>query len=142
MESTDSNAIKDPRVRAAIEHYLLDLESTTPPNTLRNYKPKQKEWQDWCEQNWPAIPAGWPPQDPIPSGQQLPGDLVDEGKLLLFMKEAVVSRAPRKGKRVAHERKHHLEEQEAKKAAKRRKYAPGDTIYVGGKDDSSSSSSD
>ncbi|KAH6984156.1 hypothetical protein EDB80DRAFT_734957 [Ilyonectria destructans] len=46
MESTDSNAIKDPRVRAAIEHYLLDLESTTPPNTLRNYKPKQKEWQD------------------------------------------------------------------------------------------------
>lgn len=157
MESTDSNAIKDPRVRAAIEHYLLDLESTTPPNTLRNYKPKQKEWQvstcrqmqmhlqhlytqrrlyftldfpsndkqDWCEQNWPAIPTGWPPQDPIPSGQQLPGDLVDEGKLLLFMKEAVVSRAPRKGKRVAHERKHHLEEQEAKKAAKRRKYAPG-----------------
>ncbi|XP_044714648.1 centromere DNA-binding protein complex CBF3 subunit [Hirsutella rhossiliensis] len=80
-----SNAIEDPRVRAAIEHYLLDLENTQPKNTKRNYRPKQEEWKEWCQANWPAIPDVWPAS--VPQGQQLPGDLVDEGKLLLFMKE-------------------------------------------------------
>ncbi|KAM4061072.1 centromere DNA-binding protein complex CBF3 subunit, domain 2 domain-containing protein [Hirsutella rhossiliensis] len=56
---------------------------------------------EWCQANWPAIPDVWPAS--VPQGQQLPGDLVDEGKLLLFMKE--------KGKRVADERKRHLEDQ-------------------------------
>ncbi|KAM4063419.1 centromere DNA-binding protein complex CBF3 subunit, domain 2 domain-containing protein [Hirsutella rhossiliensis] len=100
-----SNAIEDPRVRAAIEHYLLDLENTQPKNTKRNYRPKQEEWKEWCQANWPAIPDVWPAS--VPQGQQLPGDLVDEGKLLLFMKE------------------------EAKRAVKRRR-APSDTIVVGG----------
>ena len=40
-----------------------------------------------------------------PTGKQLPGDLVDEGKLLLFMAEEVVDRAPRSGQRLALERK-------------------------------------
>ena len=35
----------DPRVRAAIEHYLLDLDQTQPKNTTRTYKPKQREWK-------------------------------------------------------------------------------------------------
>jgi hypothetical protein len=61
----------------------------------------------------------------VPQGQQLPGDLVDEGKLLLFMKEVVVSRPPKKGKRVTDEKKRHLEVQEAKKAVKKRKAASG-----------------
>ncbi|XP_044715192.1 centromere DNA-binding protein complex CBF3 subunit [Hirsutella rhossiliensis] len=100
-----SNAIEDSRVRAAIEHYLLDLENTQPKNTKRNYRPKQEEWKEWCQANWPAIPDVWPAS--VPQGQQLPGDLVDEGKLLLFMKE------------------------EAKRAVKRRR-APSDTIVVGG----------
>ncbi|KAM4067701.1 centromere DNA-binding protein complex CBF3 subunit [Hirsutella rhossiliensis] len=100
-----SNAIEDPRVRAAIEHYLLDLENTQPKNTKRNYRPKQEEWKEWCQANWPAIPDVWPAS--VPQGQQLPGDLVDEGKLLLFMKE------------------------EAKRAVKNRR-APSDTIVVGG----------
>ncbi|KAM4065624.1 centromere DNA-binding protein complex CBF3 subunit [Hirsutella rhossiliensis] len=124
-----SNAIEDPRVRAAIEHYLLDLENTQPKNTKRNYRPKQEEWKEWCQANWPAIPDVWPAS--VPQGQQLPGDLVDEGKLLLFMKEVVASRPPKKGKRVADERKRHLEAQEAKRAVKRRR-APSDTIVVGG----------
>ncbi|KAM4064247.1 centromere DNA-binding protein complex CBF3 subunit [Hirsutella rhossiliensis] len=111
-----SNAIEDPRVRAAIEHYLLDLENTQPKNTKRNYRPKQEEWKEWCQANWPAIPDVWPAS--VPQGQQLPGDLVDEGKLLLFMKEVVASRPPKKGKRVADERKRHLEAQEAKRAVK------------------------
>ncbi|KAM4061320.1 centromere DNA-binding protein complex CBF3 subunit, domain 2 domain-containing protein [Hirsutella rhossiliensis] len=120
---------QDPRVRAAIEHYLLDLENTQPKNTKRNY-PRMRALQS--SSNWPAIPDVWPAS--VPQGQQLPGDLVDEGKLLLFMKE--------KGKRVADERKRHLEAQEAKRAVKRRRapsahhtntqLPPADTIVVGG----------
>ncbi|KJZ68132.1 hypothetical protein HIM_12477 [Hirsutella minnesotensis 3608] len=124
-----SNAIEDPRVRAAIEHYLLDLESNQPRNTRRSYVPKQEEWKRWCHVSWPAIPKVWPA--PVPQGQQLPGDLVDEGKLLLFMKDVVVSRPPRKGKRVTDEKKRHLESQEVKRAVKRRKMHP-DTIFVDG----------
>ncbi|KAM4062434.1 centromere DNA-binding protein complex CBF3 subunit, domain 2 domain-containing protein [Hirsutella rhossiliensis] len=136
---TMSNAIEDPRVRAAIEHYLLDLENTQPKNTKRNYRPKQEEWKAsrmralQSSSNWPAIPDVWPAS--VPQGQQLPGDLVDEGKLLLFMKE--------KGKRVADERKRHLEAQEAKRAVKDAEHhqpahhtntqlPPADTIVVGG----------
>jgi hypothetical protein len=40
-----------------------------------------------------------------PTGKQLPGDLVDDGQLLLFMAEEVVDRAPRKGQRLALQRK-------------------------------------
>jgi hypothetical protein len=46
MEAASSNAIEDPRVRDAIEHYLLDLENTRSKNTKRNYLPKQKKWKD------------------------------------------------------------------------------------------------
>lgn len=60
----------------------------------------------WCASNWPPIPEDWADRKlSWPPGQQLPGDLVDEGKLLLFMKEEVVSRAPKKGARVAKQRK-------------------------------------
>lgn len=41
----DSAAIEDPRVRAAMDYYLLDLEGTTPKNTVKNYAPKQAEWK-------------------------------------------------------------------------------------------------
>ncbi|KJZ70973.1 hypothetical protein HIM_09628 [Hirsutella minnesotensis 3608] len=54
-----------------------------------------------------------------------------EGKLLLFMKEVVVSRPPRKGKRVTDDKKRHLEAQEVKRAVQRRKMYP-DTIFVDG----------
>jgi hypothetical protein len=37
-------------------------------------------------------------------GKYLPGDYVDEGKLLLFIKDEVASRAPRKGRRLDAER--------------------------------------
>ena len=58
---------------------------------------------------------------PVPTGQQLPGDLVDEGKLLLFLKERVVGREPKKGKRLAREKKRKAEAAEARKAAKKAK---------------------
>jgi hypothetical protein len=44
-----------------------------------------------------------------PGGEYLPFDWVDEGKLLLFMKTQVAERAPRKGSRLAAERKRRLE---------------------------------
>ncbi|RYP11923.1 hypothetical protein DL767_011215 [Monosporascus sp. MG133] len=40
-----------------------------------------------------------------PGGEFLPGDWVDEGKLLLFIKEEVAPRAPRKGIRLVEEKK-------------------------------------
>ena len=42
MEST---AIEDPRVREAMDYYLLNLAETVPKNTVRAYKPKQDEWK-------------------------------------------------------------------------------------------------
>ena len=38
-------------------------------------------------------------------GQYLPGDYVDEGKLLFFIKEEVASRPPRRGRRLDAEKK-------------------------------------
>lgn len=101
----DSIAIEDARVRAAMDFYLLDLEGTAPKNTVKNYAPKQAEWKNWCASNWPPIPKDWVNKKlSWPPGQQLPGDLVDEGKLLLFMREEGVTRAPKKVVRVTRQR--------------------------------------
>lgn len=81
-------------IEAARDETLEYHRTHRPPNTIRNYAPKQKEWKTWC------IAKVFPP-----GGQYLPGDWVDEGKLLLFIKEEVASRSPRKGKRLAEEKK-------------------------------------
>lgn len=54
-------------------------------------------------------------------GRLLPDDLVDEGKLLLFMADEVVSRAPRTGSRVAQERRKRRETEPAGGIVKRKK---------------------
>jgi hypothetical protein len=60
--------------------------------------------------NWDPNPEDWAArQSTWPLGRPLPGDLVDEGKLLLFMKAEVVSRAPRKGTRLEKQRKRRLD---------------------------------
>ncbi len=82
------------RIEAARDETLEYHRTHRPSNTARNYAPKQKEWRDWC------AAQGFPP-----GGQYLPGDWVDEGKLLLFVKEEVAPRAPRKGARLVEERK-------------------------------------
>jgi hypothetical protein len=51
----------------------------------------------------------------------LPDDLVDEGKLLLFMADEVVCRAPRTGSRVVQERRKRRETEQAGGMAKRKK---------------------
>jgi hypothetical protein len=82
------------RIEAARDETLEYHRTHRPPNTVRNYGPKQREWRTWC------AAQGFPP-----GGQYLPGDWVDEGKLLLFIKEEVASRPPRKGTRLADEKK-------------------------------------
>jgi len=72
------------RILAAREETLEYHRTHRPPNTARNYAPKQREWKAWCTAQ--SFPSG---------GEYLPGDWVDEGKLLLFIKEEVASRAPR-----------------------------------------------
>lgn len=97
--------IDDARVREVMDRYFLDKDETTPENTGKNYGPKQAEWrvrilplppeyrgavadegiQKWCAKTWPPIPVDWALQMRTwPTGRQLPGDLVDEGKLLLL----------------------------------------------------------
>jgi hypothetical protein len=70
------------RIEAARDETLEYHRTHRPPNTARNYAPKQREWKAWC------AAQGFPP-----GGQYLPGDWVDEGKLLLFVKEVVATRA-------------------------------------------------
>jgi hypothetical protein len=62
-----------------------------------------------------------------PGGEYLPFDWVDEGKLLLFVKTQVAERAPRKGSRLAAERKRKLENEPegSKGQGKRRKQEAG-----------------
>lgn len=57
-----------------------------PKTTAKNYDPKQKEFQDWCKLC------------------KYPDDAVTEGKLLLFLDEAVASR-PLRGNNAAAKRK-------------------------------------
>ena len=94
---------QDPRVRAVIEELLLDQSLHQLKNTTRAYAPKQREWREWCAARYPPVPPGWSAWVPW-DGSPLPGDLVDEGKLLLFM-TAIAKRAPRTGKRLAAEQK-------------------------------------
>jgi len=78
--------------------------------------------QAWCET-----------MDFRPGGEYLPFDWVDEGKLLLFVKTQVAERAPRKGKRIAAEKKRKLEkeaEAEGSKKKKRRRQEEGTMAEV------------
>jgi hypothetical protein len=40
-----TTAIEDARIREAMEYYLLNLAGTVPQNTVKTYKPKQREWK-------------------------------------------------------------------------------------------------
>ena len=40
-----ATAIEDARIREAMDYYLLNLAGTVPQNTVKAYKPKQREWK-------------------------------------------------------------------------------------------------
>jgi hypothetical protein len=76
-------------------------------------------------------------------GKYLPGDYVDEGKLLLFIKDEVASRAPRKGRRLNAERqrkrKAESPSQPSPPPKRRRGHAGAISILEEGDDDESCS---
>ena len=117
------------RIEVARDETLEYHRTHRPPNTARNYAPKQREWKAWC------AAQGFPP-----GGQYLPGDWVDEGKLLLFIKEEVATRAPRSGIRLAEERKRKAGSQAAqppkrRKGVSRATVDPRSHLIVEGEDD-------
>jgi hypothetical protein len=103
------------RIEAARDETLEYHRTHQPANTGRNYAPKQREWKAWCAA-----------QGFLPGGQYLPGDWVDEGKLLLFIKDEVAARALRQGARLVDERKRKAAAQgQPSKLSKRQRRAGG-----------------
>ena len=122
--ATFSNAVHDPEILDRIRAALLEADERQPLNTRKNYQPKQKEWKEWCKrQAFKRLPLDWREVQFTWKGS-LPEDLVDEGKLFSFIREAA-ARAPKVGKRVTKQKK--------ERAAKRQRIEVGkDTIVVGG----------
>jgi hypothetical protein len=58
----------------------------------------------------------------------LPGDWVDEGKLLLFIREEVASRPPRRGRRLVAEKKRRAEDAAQGQEKRRKKKRRGEWI--------------
>jgi hypothetical protein len=144
LQEADSKRRKeDLAVEEGVNEVLAWAKTHRPKNTSRAYQPKQKEWkvsfpapfssflfipfillyssttnlvyiQAWCET-----------MDFQPGGEYLPFDWVDEGKLLLFVKTQVAERAPRKGRRVAAEKKRKLEEEAEAEASKKKRRRRG-----------------
>jgi len=99
---------EDRAVEEGVKEVLALSQAHRPKNTRRCYVPKQKEWKGWCKRM--AF---------HPGGEYLPYDWVDEGKLLIFVKTQVAERAPRKGSRLAAEKKRKAKE--GAKGSKRNK---------------------
>ena len=125
---------EDRAVEEGVKEVLALSQANRPKNTRRCYLPKQKEWKASlfpstlllfyhfisfivplliCLQGWCKRMAF------RPGGEYLPYDWVDEGKLLLFVKTQVAEWAPRKGNRLAAEKKRKAKE--GAKGSKRNK---------------------
>ncbi|KAL2141917.1 hypothetical protein VTI28DRAFT_1802 [Corynascus sepedonium] len=100
MDQLDPNFVDrvNTKVSAVVERYLLDNQDVTPENTRKAYEPKQAEWM-------------------YQLGRALPGHLVDEGKLVLFLDEEIASRPYKCGKR----RKAEAQRLHGQKRSKRQK---------------------
>ncbi|KAK4095792.1 DDE-domain-containing protein, partial [Parathielavia hyrcaniae] len=134
MDQLDPDLVQrvNTKVSAVVERYLLDDQDLTPKNTRKAYGPKQAEWMEWCKSRFPEIPPGWPAQYQI--GKALPGHLVDEGKLVLFLDEEIASRAPKRGKRRKAETQRLKTEGRQKRRKRESPFSTGaaDEIVVGG----------
>ncbi|RFU29539.1 hypothetical protein B7463_g6810, partial [Scytalidium lignicola] len=84
---------EDIAIQQALDEVLEYHRTHRPPNTAKNYEPKQREWKAWCKKI--GFKEG---------GKYLPGDYVDKGKLLLFIKNEVASCAPKRGGRLEAEK--------------------------------------
>lgn len=71
----------------------------------------------------------------VEGGNLLPGDWVDEKKLLLFMKTQVMARAPKKGKRLLQANKRKAGAEEVTSASKRMKKSSGASLQQSGQPD-------
>ena len=153
-EAVKGSCATDLEVQQAIDEVLEYHRTHRPKNTTKNYLPKQREWkvsynplylvlqntnysilQAWCEKKGFAE-----------GGKYLPGDYVDEGKLLLFIKEEVASRPPRRGSRLEAERQRKRQAAltlEPKLSKRRRGFASqlssADNLAIEGEDDESCS---
>jgi hypothetical protein len=120
---------EDRAVEEGVKEVLALSQKKRPKNTRRCYLPKQKEWKAslfpstlllfYHFISYPffyVVPLliclqGWCKRMAFrPGGEYLPYDWVDEGKLLLFVKTQVAERAPRKGSRLAAEKKRKAKE--------------------------------
>ncbi|PMD28557.1 hypothetical protein NA56DRAFT_683910 [Hyaloscypha hepaticicola] len=72
---------EDIAIQQALDKVLEYYRTHRPKNTAKNYEPKQREWKLSFKEG----------------GKYLLKDYVDEGKLLLFIKDEVASRASRRG---------------------------------------------
>jgi hypothetical protein len=79
------------------EDVLRREQECKPVNTRHAYGRCQKEWSDWCAAKAAPMPKPWPPAAPWQG--PLPGDLVNEQKILLSM-DYVTKKEPKKGKRL------------------------------------------
>ncbi|EAW20255.1 uncharacterized protein NFIA_098890 [Aspergillus fischeri NRRL 181] len=75
---------EDISIRRALDEVLEYHRVHWPKNITKNYELKQKEWKAWCRKMGFKV-----------GGRYLPGDYVDDGKLLLFIKDEVANRPPR-----------------------------------------------
>lgn len=101
----DGIAYEDADVNSAMRYFYQKFEDNTPENTTQNYKPKQEEWRQWCsKQNFPPIPPKGVWKGVAEYGKLMPGDLVDEPKLLAFL-VTVVKRPLKRGKALTQAKK-------------------------------------
>ncbi|KIM99362.1 hypothetical protein OIDMADRAFT_127050 [Oidiodendron maius Zn] len=88
---------EDTAIQQALDEVLEYYRTHWPKNTAKNYKPKQREWKAGAGP--PALGSAWCKKMGFKEGDKyLPGDYIDKGKLLLFIKDKVASRAPKKGR--------------------------------------------
>jgi hypothetical protein len=110
MDLSEPAAVLPANEYKALESKALELQreclqaeqESQPKNTRDTYEQCWREWRAWCAENVPKRPSIWPPVTRW-TDLTLPGDLVDEPKMLLFMKY-ITETAPKSGKRVKQER--------------------------------------
>lgn len=96
LTQSEFAAIEAKSVQLQIE-CLQEDKASQPANTTTAYQQCWNEWRAWCAYHVPPKPDPWPPSTPWDQ-PVLPGDLVDEQKVLIFIKYINLT-PPKTGKR-------------------------------------------